>query len=374
MKTALVYDWFGENAGGGEKAFEAIYQLYPSPIYTLLKNQESLKGTAFENETIYSSFIQKLPFSSKKYRSYLPLFPLAIEQFDLSSYDLILSCSHCVAKSVMTHVDQIHLCYCYTPMRYAWDLYHQYLKEAKIQRGVKARLAQMILHYIRMWDVQSSNRPDAYSAISNYVAKRIQKTYGKQAKVIYPPVNVDYYELKEQKDSFYLAASRFVPYKKMDLIVEAFSQMPDKKLVVIGDGPEAFKIKAKAGKNIELLGYQPNHVLKDYLQRAKAFIFAAIEDFGILPLEAQSCGTPVIALGKGASLETVKEGKTGLFFEEQTISSLQKTVQKFEMKQDFFAPKAIRSHAEFFNPNRFASEFKAWVDFETEQKRISCIS
>ncbi|OHE75469.1 MAG: glycosyl transferase [Verrucomicrobia bacterium RIFCSPHIGHO2_12_FULL_41_10] len=361
MKTALVYDWFAELPGGGEKAFEAIYSLFPSPIYTLLYSQNSIQGTTYEHETFHSSFIQKFPQSLKRYRSYLPFYPLAIEQFDLSSYDLILSCSHCVAKGVLTHAEQTHLCYCYTPMRYAWDLYHQYLQEAKFLKGIKGRLAQFFLHYLRMWDLQSSPRVDAFGAVSHYVAKRIQKTYGRTSTVIYPPVDTDFYKMGSKKEEFYLTASRMVPYKKMDLIVEAFSQMPDKRLVVIGDGPEMEKIKAKATKNIELIGYQSNEVLKETMQKAKAFLFAAIEDFGIVPVEAQGCGTPVIAYGKGALLETVIPEKTGLFFDEQTALSLICAVKRFEAIQDHFDAATIRAHAETFSRIRFQEQFCNWV-------------
>lgn len=367
MKTALIYDWFSEGAGGGEKAFEEIYKLYPSPIYTLLGDAKSLKGMAFESEAIHTSFIQKMPKALKKYRLYLPLFPFAIEQFDLSPYDLILSCSHCVAKGVLTHVDQLHLCYCYTPMRYAWDLYHQYLHEAKIKKGLKGRLAQFFLHYLRLWDQSSSSRVDAFGAISHYVAKRIQKTYGKTATVIYPPVDTKFFCPGSQKEEFYLAASRFVPYKKMDLIVEAFSRMPHRRLVVIGQGPDFEKVKTKATKNIELIGYQSDESLKSYLQKAKAFVFAAIEDFGILPIEALATGTPVIAYGRGAVSETVQAGKTGLFFDEQTPESLQKAVEQFEQSQHLFDPATIRADSERFSKERFAKEFKEWVQKETRK-------
>ena len=243
-------------------------------------------------------------------------------------------------------------------MRYAWDLTHQYLKEENLLKGIKGRLAQFFLHYLRSWDFQSSSRVDAYGAISHYVAKRIRKTYGREAKVIYPPVDTNFYQPGKQKEEFYLTASRFVPYKKIDLIVEAFSKMPDKKLVVIGDGPDWEKVKAKAGKNIELVGYQPNAVLRSYMQKAKAFVFAAIEDFGIIPVEAQACGTPVIAFGKGAALETVEEGITGVLFAEQTIDALLNAVARFERLQDTLNFDYIRSHAVKFAPERFNRVFR----------------
>jgi glycosyltransferase involved in cell wall biosynthesis len=365
MKTALVYDWFAEISGGGEKAFEAVYHLFPSPIYTLLQDPNSLKGRSFEREEIHSSFIQRFPRALKYYRNYLPFYPFAIEKFDLSNYDLIISCSHCVAKGVLTHSDQIHLCYCYTPMRYAWDLTHQYLSS---QKGWKRRMAHFFLHYLRLWDAQSADRVDGFAAISHYIAKRIKKIYGKESTVIYPPVDTRFFEVKEKKENFYLAASRMVPYKKMDLIVEAFSRMPDKRLVVIGDGPDLSKVKSKASKNIEILGFQSNDSLKEYLQNAKALIFAPIEDFGILPVEAQACGTPVIAFGKGASFETVKKEETGIFFQEQTPQAIQEALQRFEQME--FDPVKIRAHAETFNPDRFSREFKAWVHSECAKRNL----
>ena len=369
MKTALIYDWFSSVSGGGEKAFEAIYNQFPSPIYALLQDLSAIKGRSFGSEKIHSSFIQKFPLSLKHYRHYLPFYPLAIEQFDLSTYDLILSVSHCVAKGVLTHADQIHLCYCLTPMRYAWDLTHQYLQD---QKGIKGAIARCFLHYIRLWDVQSARRVDGFAAISHHVAKRIKKIYERDAVVIYPPVDTGFFEVCTQKEEYYLAASRLVPYKKIDLIVDAFSRMPERKLVVIGEGPEMGKIKAKATKNIEVLGYQSNLDLKRYLQRARALIFAPIEDFGILPVEAQACGTPVIAFGKGASLETVKRNITGLFFEEQTPEAIREAVDRFEQLE--FDPSVIRAHAESFNADRFSKEFKAWVEDECSKRGDLCRS
>ena len=358
MQVALVHDWL-TTIGGAEKVLESLMEIFPSELYTLVKNPKDLVGTPFESMEIKTSFIQKLPRAKKKYRSYLPLFPLAIEQFDLGGYDLIISSSHSVAKGVLTHADQIHICYCHTPMRYAWDLYQQYLRESNLKSGPKGVLAKFFLHYLRMWDAQSSARVNAYVANSHYVARRIKKLYQKEASVIHPPVNLDYFDLEENKEDYYLTASRMVPYKKIDLIVEAFSSMSDKKLVVIGEGPEMEKIKKKAKKNIEILGFQDDGTLRTYLQKAKGFVFAALEDFGILPVEAQGCGTPVIAFGKGGALETVVENQTGLFFPEQTVSSLIEAIERFEKKS--FDPKVIRAHAETFREEVFKEKFQAFV-------------
>lgn len=364
MKTAIVHDWL-VSVAGGEKVLKLMYDLFPSPIYTLLKDFKNLKNTFFEDKKIKTSFIQKLPFSKKLYQKYLMFFPFAIEQFDLSNYDVILSSSHCVAKGVLSRFDQLHICYCHTPMRYAWDLYYQYLNESNLKKGIKARFAQIILHYLRMWDLSSSTRVDEFIANSNFIAKRIKKLYNKEAKVIYPPVDVNFFEPCYIKENYYLTASRLVPYKKIDLIVEAFSKMPEKKLVVIGDGPDMKKIKNKASKNIEILGYQSDEVLKNFIKEAKAFVFAAIEDFGILPIEAQASATPVIALAKGGTKETIIDNKTGVLFHEQTLKSIIEAVEKFEKKE--LDLNLIRKHAEKFSEERFKKEFNEYVNEKIEE-------
>lgn len=360
MKTAIIHDWL-INIGGGERVIEEIIKLFPSPIYTLVWEKEKFKDSSVYNKEIFTSFLQRFPKSRSNHQLYLPFFPHAIEQFDLSKYEVILSSSHCVAKGILTNIDQLHICYCHTPMRYAWDLYHQYLSEAKLDKGIKGKIAKMILHYLRLWDLNSSFRVDHFIANSKYIALRIKKVYRREADVIYPPVDVDYYFFQPKKSDYFITASRLVPYKKIDLIVEAFSFMPDKKLVVIGDGPEMKKIKAKASKNIEILGYVEKDKMRTLLQGAKAFVFAAIEDFGILPLEAQACGTPVIALGKGGVKETVVKDKTGIFFENQDVLSIKKAVETFEKKEDFFDHKKIRSHAEKFSSSRFLLEYETYV-------------
>ncbi len=359
-KTALVYDWL-VTIGGGEKTLEAIYERFPVPIFTLVHHRKAMAQTALAQAEVRSSFLQKIPFSTSCYRYLLPFFPSAIEQFDLKDYDLILSTSHAVAKGVLTHSGQLHLCYCLTPMRYAWDLSHQYLQALGPLQKTLARIA---LHRMRNWDIASLNRVDHFAAISHYIARRIKKIYGRDSEVIYPPVDTDKIPFQEAKEDFYLTVSRLVPYKKIDLIVEAFSQIPHKRLVVIGEGPEMNKIKQKAGKNIEILGHQSDQVVRDYMKKARGFLFAAEEDFGIVVVEAQAAGTPVIAYGQGAALETVIEKKTGLFFDAQTVESLLKTLSQFE--QHNFDPSAIRQHAQSFNKLRFQREFQ---DFVTRKLR-----
>jgi len=361
MKVALVHDWL-PILGGAEKVLEAIYELYPAPIYTLMKNDDALKGSIFEQSQIFTSFIQKLPFAKSKYRSYLPFFPFAIEQFNLKEYDLIISSSYAVAKGVLCTPNQMHICYCHSPVRYAWDMYFDYLKDAHLERGLKALFAKLVLHYLRIWDYSSAQRVDYFIANSHNVANRIKKYYARESVVIYPPVDVDGFELCTQKEDYYFCASRLVPYKKIDLIVEAFSYMKDKKLLVAGDGPQMTLIKKKATKNIEILGYLPFEKLKAYMQKAKAFVFAANEDFGIIPVEAQACGTPVIAFGQGGSKETVVENKTGIFFYEQSAKAIKEAVEKFEKDQDKLDPVVIRNNALKFRKGNFLEQFKMFVE------------
>ncbi|MDR3610939.1 MAG: glycosyltransferase family 4 protein [Ignavibacteriaceae bacterium] len=368
MKTAIIHEWL-VNYAGSERCVESFTNIWPeSPVFTLVDylNEEERK-IILKGRKANTSFIQKLPFSKTQHRKYLPLFPLAIEQFDLSEFDIVLSSSHAVAKGALTNSYQLHICYCYTPMRYAWDLYHSYLKEAGLQSGISGLAARMILYKLRTWDIISSNRVDHFIAISNHISKRIKKTYNRDSIVIYPPVDVHLFECKSEKDDFYLTASRLVPYKRIDIIVDAFSAMPDRKLVVIGDGPEMKKIKFKAGKNIEILGYQDFASLKSYMQRAKAFIFAAEEDFGIIVVESMACGTPVIAFNKGGASETVNNSNLGILFNEQTPESIKDAVIKFESIQDKFNPAVINAHSIQFGRNIFEEKIAKFINEKSNE-------
>ena len=368
LKIAVVHDVLVTFAGA-ERALEQILRLYPeADLYSLIDFLPQEARSFILNKAVRTSFIQRLPRVRKKYQTYLPFMPLAVEQFNLSEYDVVISSSHAVAKGVLTNTGQLHLCYCYTPFRYAWDLYHSYLKREGLTSGLKGRIAQLILHYLRMWDVSTAQRVNFFMAISHYTAKRIKKAYGRESTVIYPPVDIAKFEVYKEKEDFYVTASRMVPYKRLDLLVEAFARMPEKKLIVFGDGLEMKKVKAQAAlcKNIQILGFQPFEVLKEYLQRAKAFLFAAEEEFGIAPVEAQACGTPVIAFGRGGVKETVIDGKTGILFEEQTAESLMRAVKQFEKKEDTFDPAVIRKSVERFNTERFKREFKQFVDEKVE--------
>lgn len=368
MKVAIIQEWL-VTMGGSEKVVQAIAEMYPqADIFTLVADDKLVKELGFQDKKVTTSIIQKLPFGKKKYKTYLPLFPFAIEQFDLREYDLIISSNHAVSKGVLTTNEQLHVTYCHSPIRYAWDLHHQYLEEEGLGFNLKGILARYFLHRIRIWDFLSAFRPDFFISNSDFIGKRIQKVYSKPSTTIYPPIEIDDFTLEVNKDDYYVTCSRMVPYKKIDLIVAAFAKMPDKKLVVIGDGPDYEKIKALSAPNIEFKGYLSFKDLIVYLQKAKAFVFAAIEDFGMLPVEAQACGTPVIAYGKGGSLETVIEGKTGVFFYEQTVDSLIEGVRKFELIEKDINPLTLRAHAESFGKERFKQEFKTFINQKIKER------
>jgi glycosyltransferase involved in cell wall biosynthesis len=351
VKVALVHDWLTQMAGA-EKVLYELKKLYNAPIHTLIYDEKKMRSF-FSKEEVFSSWLQKIPFSKKYHRLLLPFFPFAIEQFDLSDADLIISSSHCAAKGILRHAMQYHICYCHTPARYAWDLYHYYL-------GTKRKWLQRYLIYkFRMWDQLTASRVDHFIANSKAVAKRIEVTYGRDASVIYPPVDTDFFQFRKDKQDFYLTASRLVPYKKIDLIVSCFRKRKKDRLIVIGDGPQMKTIQKLATSNVTLLGYKDNETLKDMMQKAKGFIFAAHEDFGIMPVEAMSCGTPVIAFDKGGAKETVIQGKTGLFFEKQNEESLAQALDDFEkMSWDHGL---IREHAMQFGKERFQNEISALV-------------
>lgn len=367
MKVAIVQEWL-VTVGGSDKVVKAILDIFPdADIYTLVAKKEVCDELGIPWEKVHTSFIQKMPLGTKKHRAYLPLFPFAIEQFDLRGYDVVISSSHCVAKGVLTKADQLHICYCHSPIRYCWDMYNEYLEESHLDKGFKSWLVRLMLHPIRQFDAIAGSRVDYYISNSDYVGQRIRKTYRRKATTIHPNIDISNFELCNDKQEYYLASSRLVAYKKIDTIIEAFNQMPDKKLVVIGGGPNLEAYRKLANDNVTVMGYQPFDVLKDKMQHAKAFVFAADEDFGMIPIEAQSCGTPVIAYGHGGSLETVNGGKTGLFFYEQTPEAIVEAVNKFEaMGLQPFAPADCRQWAEGFSEERFKREIKEFVEEKYE--------
>jgi len=366
MKTAVLHDWLLTYAGA-DRVLEQILACYPTAELFSLVNFLPAEQRAFIlNKTVHTSFLQHLPLAQRWFRKCLPLLPFAVEQFDLSSYDLVITSSHSVAKGAITGPDQLHICYCYSPMRYAWDLQHQYLEESGLDRGVAGWFARWMLHKARIWDARTVNGVDEFVAISNFIARRIWKVYRRKATVIYPPVDIDSFELKREKGDFYLTVSRLVPYKRVGLIVEAFNRMPEKKLVVIGTGSNFKSIKAIARENITMMGFQDFEVLRQYMQGARAFVFAAEEDFGISVVEAQACGTPVIAFGKGGVLEIVRgpseSEPTGMFFQEQTADAIIESIRNFEQDSTRFDPAACRKNACRFSIQRFRKEFTEFCE------------
>jgi len=362
LKIAIVHDWLVTDAGA-EKVLAELIALYPhADLFTLVDFlKEADRKRIVGDKKAVTSFVQKLPFAKNYFRHYLPLFPKAIESLDVSVYDLVISSSWAVAKGVKTTKAQMHICYCHTPVRYAWDLYDEYTQGL---RQPKKIAVEATLRYLRRWDAATADRVDAFVANSYFVAERIRRIYKREAAVIYPPVDTEAFALCTQKDDFYLTASRLVPYKKTKLIVEAFNAMPDKKLVVIGAGEEYEAIRGIAGPNVSVLGYQPREVLVGSMRRAKAFVYAALEDFGIVPVEAMACGTPVIALDRGGTAETVEDGVCGVHFSKQDVSSIVEAVRRFETMH--FDPAMIRSQAERFAKARFVDHFCNFVkDWKT---------
>lgn len=368
MKIAVVHEWLVTHAGS-ERVVEQILALYPhAELFSLVEFLTDAQRQFIRHKPVTTSFLQKLPFARQHFRQYLPLMPLAIEQFDLSAYDLVISSNHAVAKGVITRADQLHISYVHTPMRYAWEMQQQYLKGSQLDRGIKGSLTQLILHYLRLWDLAAADRVDAFVANSRYVARRVWKTYRRPAEVIYPPVAIDRFQPRTQRDDFYLLMSRFVPYKRVDLVIAAFNRL-GLPLVVIGDGGDRAKLQQMARANVQFLPPQSEAAIADYLSRCKAFVFAAEEDFGITLVEAQAAGAPVIAYGKGGAAEIIQSGKTGLLFAQQTPESLVEAVQQFEAGAFTFEPDLLRQNAERFSIDRFQRQFsrlieQKWTDFQ----------
>ena len=370
MKIALVYDWYTQ-LGGAEKCNRSINNVWNEVENFALVDFLSFeqRRAALKNKTVKTSFIQKLPFARKNYRKYFFFFPLAIEQFDLKDFDIIISSSSSVSKGVLTNHNQFHVSYIHSPARYAWDLSQDYLKESGLNNGFKGFLAKTILHYFRLWDQSTSNRPDFYIANSINVSKRIKKTYNKECVVIYPPVDVEAFNISNESSNYFVTSSRMVPYKKIELIVDAFSKTKHN-LIVIGDGPEMKRIKKKSTPNIEIMGFVEKENMVEIIQKARAFIFMAEEDFGISPVEAQACGIPVIAFGKGGILETIlgkfkgekiTPNDTGVFFKKQTKESLLEALDFFIDNEEIFNSETIRDNALRFSTERFENEIKKIV-------------
>lgn len=362
-KVAVVHDWL-VTFGGAERALASILACFPeADVFTMVDFLPKEDRGFLSGHRVQTSALQRFPWAKKRYRAYLPFMPFLVEQFDLSEYNLVISSSHAVAKGVLTGPDQLHISYIYTPMRYAWDMQSKYLRDQGRGKGSLGLLRRYLLYRLRFWDARSANGVDHMIAISHYIARRIAKIHSRSATVLYPPVDVAAFKVSYEKKSFYVTASRLVPYKRIDLIIDAFAQMPDRELVVIGDGPEFHSLKRDLPANVQLLGFLSHKRLQTYLQQAQAFIFAAEEDFGIAPLEAQACGTPVIALAKGGARETIcGEGgqRSGVFFYRQTAQALIAAVHEFEQKS--ISPDQCRENAMRFSKQRFEAAFSEFID------------
>ncbi len=368
-RIALIHDWLAAY-GGAERVLEAALELYPgAPIYTLVHRPQALRGSRINEHEIRSSFLNRLPGAGTAYRAYLPLMPLAIEQFNLQPYDLILSFSSAVAHGVLTGPDQLHINYIYTPARFAWHRYQDYMQFG-LASGPRGWLARLVLHYLRLWDLAASHRVDRFVAVSQWIARAVWRAYRREAEVIYPPVDVDRFRPLSPRADYYITVSRLVPQKRIELIVDAFTEL-DHPLIVVGEGPEQRGLAARAGPNIQLLGWQSEEELQGLLGRARAFVHAAEEDFGIAPMEALASGCPVIAYGKGGLQEALVEGENAVFFSEQSARSLSAAVRALERGEQHFDPQELRRSAERFSKDRFKRKFAsfvagAWQDFTLE--------
>lgn len=368
---ALVHEWFTpRSVGGSELVVQELDALLLQPqLFALVDGESRRRGSWLAGRSITSSFVQRLPFGVSHVQQYLPLLPMAIEQLDLTGYPLVLSSSHLVAKGVLTGPDQCHLSYVHTPVRYAWDQMHAYLRQSALARRGLGPLIRAQLHQLRQWDVLSGQRPDQLLANSRFTASRIRRYWGRESTVVHPPVEVDRFRWDQPRDDVYLCLCRLVPYKRVDLVVEAFNRtrLP---LVVIGDGPERARLQAMAGPNVRLLGRLPQDDVNAWLSRCRAYVYAGLEDFGIAPVEAMAAGAPVIALGQGGLLDTVRciqrgdSQPTGLLFPDQQVTSLVAALETFEQRRLWqqLPAERLRRWAEGFSPLRFRARMEAVIE------------
>jgi glycosyltransferase involved in cell wall biosynthesis len=355
MKVAIVHYWWLSNRGG-EAVVSSLIDIYPdADLFTHVSDNDLIRNTLGSNFNgkIYNSFISKLPRSKKYYQKYLPLMPFALEQWDLSSYDLIISSESGPAKGVITRPDALHICYCHSPMRYIWDMYHEYLSRASFLIRL---LFPLVAHWLRVWDTVAANRVDFFVANSTYVSKRIKKYYHRDSAIIYPPVKASAFSHLEIRGNFYLCLGQLVGYKRIDLAVESFNllKLP---LLIIGEGDEFQNLKKTANSNIKFLGRQPFDVVKTHLETCKALIFPGLEDFGIVPVEAMAAGAPVIAYSKGGVLDTVIDGVTGILFDIQNSQALIEAVTKIENEKINFDVDVLHKHALKFEESNFKASF-----------------
>ena len=373
-RVAIVHDWL-DKPGGAERVLHEVITCFPeADLFAVVDMLSPDDRSTIRGKAVTTTFVQNLPGARKHFRRYLPLMPLAIEQLDMSGYDLVISSSWAVAKGVITGPDQLHVAYVHTPIRYAWDQQHSYLRLGNIERGLKGAFARLALHWLRVWDIRTANNVDVWLANSSNVARRIRKTYGKQAEVLHPPVRVEDFAFSRDKAGYYLTCSRLVQYKRIDLLVDAFLSRPGRELVVVGDGPElpGLRDRARLAPNIRFLGRRTDEEVGELMRNARAFVFAANEDFGITPIEAQACGTPVIAFGRGGALETVRglgaERPTGCFFDQQTPASVLEAIDRFEGLAVPIDPRDCRANAGRFRSEHFRERMhdivaRHWLSF-----------
>ncbi|MCJ2066848.1 glycosyltransferase [Methylobacterium sp. J-088] len=375
MRVAIVHDWLYV-VGGAERVLEQLLRIYPdADVFTLFDFLPAADRARIGYDHAQTSFLQRLPLARTRHRAYLPLMPIAIEQFDLSDYDLIISSSYAVAKGVLTGPDQLHISYIHSPMRYAWDLQHTYLRESGCDTGLKGALARMVLHRMRLWDVRTAAGPNAIVANSAFVARRIQKVYGRQAEVIHPPITLSSERFDGPRGNHFLVASRLVPYKNVEAVIRAFADLPDLHLVVAGSGPDAARLQAIAGPNVSFTGFVSDQGLRRLMATARAFIFAAEEDFGIIVLEASSEGTPVLALGRGGARETVQARgpqRSGMFFDRSDPDAIANCVRGFLQQESNFTREACRAQADQFSAELFRVRFSRFVDEQMALHRAAC--
>ncbi|MBO1325136.1 glycosyltransferase [Acetobacter sp. TBRC 12305] len=360
MRVAIVHEWL-EHYAGSERVVEQLLILFPqAELFAIVDFMPTAERAMLGGRAVHTTFIQKLPFARGHFRNYLGLMPLAVEQLDLAGFDLVISSNHACAKGVITGPDQIHICYVHSPMRYAWDMQAAYLRQGGMQRGVRGLYARWLLHRLRNWDVRSAAGVDVFVANSSYIARRIRKVYRREAVVVYPPVDTQRFDATDHPRKDYAVISRLVPYKRVDLVVEAFLRMPGKVLHVAGDGPERERIAALAGNapNIVLHGRITDTEVLHLMQQARAFVFGAEEDFGIAMVEAQACGTPLIVLGRGGARDIVREdgesgGPTGVFFNHQSCDAIMAAVAEFESMEARITPQACRANAQRFSQPAF---------------------
>jgi glycosyltransferase involved in cell wall biosynthesis len=359
-----VHDWLLDYAGSERVLTEILRCLPHAHLFTLLDRMPEAERRRVGPQAARTTFLQRMPGLPRFLPYYLPLMPVAIEQLDVTGYDLVVSSNHAVAKGVIASPDALHVSYVHSPMRYAWDLQHRYLDDAGMARGLRGMAARWLLHRLRLWDHRAAAGVDCFVANSGFIARRILKAYRREAEVIHPPVDIEAMtpEAAPRQD-YYVTVGRLMPYKRVDLMLEAFARLPERRLVVIGEGPELGALRARAPRNVELLGWQPEDAVRRHLRAAAAFVFAAVEDFGIAPLEAQACGTPVIALNRGGAAETIAgldaAAPTGVLFEAQDAGLLAAAIKRFEAERSRITSAACRANAERFSAARFREQFSA---------------